>query len=78
VTETTDQLIFCAEDTIEESIVKCNVSKMELDYKFGGQNLGSADCLASLDCRFVSLYCIFFCNAKKRADLERLGVNPPV
>lgn len=24
-------------DTIEESIVKCNVSKMELDYKFGGQ-----------------------------------------
>ena len=21
---------------------------------------------------------IFFCNAKKRADLERLGVNPPV
>ncbi|CAK9012780.1 SWI/SNF-related matrix-associated actin-dependent regulator of chromatin subfamily A containing DEAD/H box 1B [Durusdinium trenchii] len=24
-------------DTIEEKIVKCNVAKMELDYKFGGQ-----------------------------------------
>lgn len=29
-----------SEDTIEENIVKCNVSKMELDYKFGGQNQG--------------------------------------
>lgn len=27
------------EDTIEEKIVKCNVAKMELDYKFGGQTL---------------------------------------
>lgn len=32
-------LVF-SEDTIEENIVKCNVSKMELDYKFGGQNQG--------------------------------------
>ena len=27
-------------DTIEEKIVKCNIEKMQLDYEFGGQNLG--------------------------------------
>ena len=46
-----DQLML-PEDTIEENIVKCNVSKMELDYKFGGQSLGwdSADMLDCSSC----------------------------
>ena len=35
-----DNSLCFSEDTIEENIVKCNVSKMELDYKFGGQNQG--------------------------------------
>ena len=34
------QKVRSPKDTIEEKIVKCNVAKMELDYKFGGQMLG--------------------------------------